>query len=65
VLPGVPEALQELKQHGYKLLVVTNQPDVARGKQSQQMIEAMHQVLSARLPARRYSGLLPHRSGQM
>jgi D-sedoheptulose 7-phosphate isomerase len=50
VLPGVPEALQELKQHGFKLLVVTNQPDVARGKQSQQTIDAMHQVLSARLP---------------
>jgi D-sedoheptulose 7-phosphate isomerase len=50
VLPGVPEALHELKQHGYKLLVVTNQPDVARGKQSQQMIDAMHQALSAQLP---------------
>jgi D-sedoheptulose 7-phosphate isomerase len=50
VLPGVPEALRELKQHGYKLLVITNQPDVARGKQSQQTIDAMHQVLSSRLP---------------
>jgi D-glycero-D-manno-heptose 1,7-bisphosphate phosphatase len=50
VLPGVPEALQELKQHGYKLLVVTNQPDVARGTQSQQTIDAMHRVLSAHLP---------------
>jgi D-sedoheptulose 7-phosphate isomerase len=50
VLPGVPEALHELKQHGYKLLVVTNQPDVARGKQSRQMVDAMHQALSARLP---------------
>jgi D-sedoheptulose 7-phosphate isomerase len=50
VLPGVPEALQELKQHGYKLLVVTNQPDVARGKQSRQTIDAMHQALSAQLP---------------
>lgn len=50
VLPGVAEALQELKQHGYKLVVVTNQPDVARGKQSRQTIDAMHQALSARLP---------------
>jgi D-sedoheptulose 7-phosphate isomerase len=50
ILPGVPEALQQLKQHGYKLIVVTNQPDVARGKQSQQTIDAMHQALSARLP---------------
>jgi len=50
VLPGVAEALHALKQHGYKLLVVTNQPDVARGKQSRQMVDAMHQALSARLP---------------
>jgi D-sedoheptulose 7-phosphate isomerase len=50
ILPGVPEALEELKQYGYKLLVVTNQPDVARGKQSRQTIDAMHQALSARLP---------------
>ncbi len=50
VLPGVSEALQELKQDGYKLLVVTNQPDVAREKQSRQTIEAMHQALSAQLP---------------
>lgn len=50
VLPGVSEALQDLKRHGYELLVVTNQPDVARGRQSQQTIDAMHQALSARLP---------------
>jgi D-sedoheptulose 7-phosphate isomerase len=50
VLPGVPEALQELKSHGYELLVVTNQPDVGRGKQSRQTLDAMHQALRARLP---------------
>jgi D-sedoheptulose 7-phosphate isomerase len=50
ILPGVPEALHDLKSHGFKLLVVTNQPDVGRGKQSQQSLEAMHQALRARLP---------------
>jgi D-sedoheptulose 7-phosphate isomerase len=50
VLPGVPEALRELKQHGYELLVVTNQPDVGRGKQSRQALDAMHKLLSDRLP---------------
>jgi D-sedoheptulose 7-phosphate isomerase len=50
VLPGVPEILQELKQYGYELLVVTNQPDVARGTQSRQTLDAMHRALSARLP---------------
>lgn len=50
VLPGVLEALHELKSHGYKLLVVTNQPDVGRGTQSRQMLDVMHQTLRARLP---------------
>jgi D-sedoheptulose 7-phosphate isomerase len=50
LLPGVPEALHDLKKHGYELLVVTNQPDVARGTQSQQTVDAMHRALSSRLP---------------
>ena len=48
--PVLPEALRDLKSHGYKLLVVTNQPDVARGKQSQQALDAIHQDLRSRLP---------------
>ncbi len=50
ILPDVPEALEELKSHGYELLVVTNQPDVGRGKQSREALDAMHKALSARLP---------------
>jgi D-sedoheptulose 7-phosphate isomerase len=50
LLPGVPEALRDLKQHGYELLLVTNQPDVSRGMQSQQSVEAIHRVLSSQLP---------------
>ncbi len=50
ILPGVPEALRDLRSHGYKLLVVTNQPDVARGKQSQQALDAIHNELRAKLP---------------
>jgi D-sedoheptulose 7-phosphate isomerase len=50
ILPGVPEALRDLKSHGYKLLVVTNQPDVARGKQSQQALDAIHDDLKSRFP---------------
>jgi D-sedoheptulose 7-phosphate isomerase len=50
VLPGVPEALRELKSHGYTLIVVTNQPDVGRGKQTRAGLDAMHQSLSASLP---------------
>jgi D-sedoheptulose 7-phosphate isomerase len=50
ILPGVPESLRDLKAHGYELLVVTNQPDVGRGKQSREALDAMHRDLSARLP---------------
>jgi D-glycero-D-manno-heptose 1,7-bisphosphate phosphatase len=50
ILPGVPEALRDLKSHGYKLIVVTNQPDVARGKLSQRTLAAIHEDLRASLP---------------
>jgi D-glycero-D-manno-heptose 1,7-bisphosphate phosphatase len=50
VLPGVPEALADLKRAGFLLLVVTNQPDVARGTQPRAVVEAMHRDLLARLP---------------
>ena len=50
ILPGVPEALRDLKSHGYELIVVTNQPDVGRGKLSRQDLDAMHEALRASLP---------------
>ena len=50
ILPGVPEALSELKAAGFLLLVVTNQPDVATGMQSRQQVEAIHARLRSMLP---------------
>ena len=50
ILPGVPEALRELKANGFQLLLVTNQPDVGRGKLSVQTLGAMHEDLRAHLP---------------
>jgi D-glycero-D-manno-heptose 1,7-bisphosphate phosphatase len=50
ILPGVPEALARLKAVGFRLIVVTNQPDVARGTQTRAEVEAMHAVLTAQLP---------------
>lgn len=50
ILPGVPAALARLKQAGFWLVVVTNQPDVARGRQTQAGVEAIHAVLQAQLP---------------
>jgi D-glycero-D-manno-heptose 1,7-bisphosphate phosphatase len=50
VLPGVPEALGALRAGGYCLVVVTNQPDVARGTASREVVEAMHGRLQSALP---------------
>ena len=48
--PGTGEALARLKERGYLLLVVTNQPDVARGRQERDVIEEMNRRLRAELP---------------
>ena len=50
ILPGVPEALEKLRAAGFCLIVVTNQPDVARQAQTQDAVEAMHAALQAQLP---------------
>lgn len=50
VLPGVLEALALLKAHDFMLLVVTNQPDVARGSQTRAMVETINRSLQAVLP---------------
>lgn len=50
VLPGVPDALHQLRGAGYLLIVVTNQPDVARGRTSRQAVEAIHSKLRSVLP---------------
>ena len=50
VLAGVSDALLKLRSAGFRLIVVTNQPDVARGSQTREMIEAMHVRLMTELP---------------
>jgi D-sedoheptulose 7-phosphate isomerase len=42
--------LSGLKKIGYKLLVVTNQPDVARGITSRETVDAINQKLASALP---------------
>jgi len=48
---GVEEACAILKDAGFLLIVVTNQPDVGRGTQSCAAVEAMHAKLRAALPS--------------
>jgi D-glycero-D-manno-heptose 1,7-bisphosphate phosphatase len=45
ILPGVSEALCRLQAADFRLIVVTNQPDVARGTQSRETVETMHEML--------------------
>jgi len=50
ILPGVTEALLRLKDAGFMLIVATNQPDVERGTQRRDVVEAMHARLLKELP---------------
>lgn len=46
----VEEAIKLLKQNGFKLIVVTNQPDVARGWVSKNKVEEINSELARLLP---------------
>jgi D-glycero-D-manno-heptose 1,7-bisphosphate phosphatase len=50
ILPGVHEALQKLHDANYLLVVVTNQPDVARGTAKREDVELMNAFLASQLP---------------
>lgn len=49
ILPGVAQALKELRAAGFLNIVVTNQPDVATGKQRREVVEAINARLSEEL----------------
>jgi D-glycero-D-manno-heptose 1,7-bisphosphate phosphatase len=49
LLPGVEDACARLKQSGFLLIVVTNQPDIARGTVTRGEVEAINAALKARL----------------
>lgn len=50
LLPRVDEATALLKKAGFFLVVVTNQPDVARGLLKKTDLEEMHELLGAHCP---------------
>jgi len=50
ICSGVPDALRALKEAGFLLVVVTNQPDVARGMLRRDAVEAINARLLAALP---------------
>jgi len=49
-LPGVVEACQRLHSAGFPLVVVTNQPDVARGMTTRERVEELHAIVRQNLP---------------
>jgi D-glycero-D-manno-heptose 1,7-bisphosphate phosphatase len=49
VLPGVGDAIDRLRAAGFAIVVVTNQPDVARGTQTREAVDALHARLAADL----------------
>jgi D-glycero-D-manno-heptose 1,7-bisphosphate phosphatase len=50
LLPGVVDACQRLHDLGYALVVVTNQPDIARGTQTKSEVDRIHEHLRRQLP---------------
>ena len=50
LLPGVVEACEKIKQAGFLLVVVTNQPDVGRGTLSRETVQAIHAYMCKLLP---------------
>jgi D-glycero-D-manno-heptose 1,7-bisphosphate phosphatase len=48
--PDVAEGCARLDAKGFVLIVVTNQPDVGRGTQTIEAVEAMHRKMLADLP---------------
>jgi len=50
IFPGVSDALQLFKKADFLLIVVTNQPDVGRGKLKKEMVDAIHTELKSKLP---------------
>ena len=50
LLPGVAETLKRLHQDGFYLIVVTNQPDVAKGTLRREAVEAIHERMRSLIP---------------
>ncbi|MBI3517171.1 MAG: HAD family hydrolase [Proteobacteria bacterium] len=49
ILPGAREGIAALRDAGFRTIVVTNQPDVANGKQRREVVEAINGALCAAL----------------
>jgi D-glycero-D-manno-heptose 1,7-bisphosphate phosphatase len=50
IVPDAAEALGRLRRHGFRLIVATNQPDIARGELTREQVDAMNAHLRNELP---------------
>jgi D-glycero-D-manno-heptose 1,7-bisphosphate phosphatase len=50
IVPDAAQALNRLRQHGYRLIVATNQPDIARKRLTREQVDAMNGHLRSNLP---------------
>jgi len=49
ILPTVPQAIRLLNQHGFKIIVVTNQSGIARGYLTEKTLFQIHQYMKDKL----------------
>ena len=49
ILPGVPEAIRLLREHGFRIVVVTNQAGIARGYYTEKEMHLLHEYLNEQL----------------
>lgn len=47
IFPSVPNAIKQIREAGYLVVVVTNQPDISRGLLKPHVLDEMHQLLRA------------------
>ena len=47
IFPSVPNAIKQIREAGYLVVVVTNQPDISRGLLKPNVLDEMHQLLRA------------------
>ena len=52
IITGSLLSFRRLADHGYILIGITNQPDVARGTQTQEMVEAINKLIQSSTPIR-------------
>ena len=65
VYPDAAASLRRLQAAGFALVVVTNQPDVARGKQRREVVHEINRELRRQLPVDGGLRLLSRRCRRM